>query len=216
VNEQGIWDSVTGGSHTRLWLDMAMKRVVQALSDTVGQPIYYSALRAETAPVAELVERIGEPEAKTVGVQLQIKGDARGQALLLFSWESALRLVDLLMEVPPGTTVNVGFAERTALAEIGNLALAHFLNALVAYSQLPRRLQPSPSNVLVDALETILRLALMPVTIAGDDPLVIEAMFSNVAGTAQIHFLVLPEQIGRQRPDMFTTKSPGGRASRRA
>ena len=207
---------MTGGSHARLWLDMAMKRVTQALSDTVGQPIHHRALRAEVVPVAGVAGRIGDPKARTVGVQLQIKGDARGQALLLFPWEGALRLVDLLMEVPPGTTSDVGFAERTALAEVGNLAVAHFLNALVAYSQQPRRLQPSPSNVLVDTLEAILRLALMPVTIRGDDPLVIETILSNTGGTVQIHFLILPEQQARQRPDVSATRSPSAHALRRA
>jgi chemotaxis protein CheC len=216
MNEQEIWDSVTGGSHARLWLDMAMKRVTQALSDTVGEPFHHGALRAEAVPVAGIAERIGDPKAKTVGVQLQIKGDARGQALLLFPWESALRLVELLMEVPPRTTSDVGFAERTALAEVGNLSVAHFLNALVAYLAQPRRLQPSPSSVLVDTLEAILRLALMPVAIRGDDPLVIETILANAGGTIQIHFLLLPEQTGRQGPDMAATRGPGARAFRRA
>ena len=159
MNEQDIWDGVIGGAHARLWQDIAMKRVAQVLSDTVGQSIYHRALRTETVPIAKLSERIGDPKAKTVCVQLQIGGDARGQALLLLSWESALRLVDLLMGEPLGTTPNVGFAERTALAEIGNLAVAHFGNALVAYLQQPRRLQPSSPNVLVDSLEAILRKA---------------------------------------------------------
>ena len=208
MNEQSVWEKVVGGAHARLWLDMAMKRVTQALSDTVGQPIHYSALRAETTPVARIGKRIGGPEAKVVGVQLHIKGDARGQALLLFPWAGALRMVDLLTEVAPGTTSDVGFAERTALAEVGNLATAHFLNALVAYMQQPIRLQPEPSNVLVDTQEAILRLALMPVAIRGDDPLVIETTLGNAGGTIQIHFLIVPEWTGKQRSDMSTAGGP--------
>jgi chemotaxis protein CheC len=216
MNGQEIWDGVVEGTHAQLWQNMAMKRVAQALSDTIGQSVHHSAVRAEAIPVAKFAERIGDPKAKTVGVQLRISGDACGQALLFFPWESALKLVDLLMEVPPGTTTNVGFAERTALAEVGNLALAHFLNALVAYSKQPRRLQPSPSNVLVDTLEAILRLALMPVTIRGNDPVVIETTLSNGGGTVQIHFLILPEQTGQQRSGLSASKNPGAHTSRRA
>ncbi len=215
MDEQGIWDSIVGDPYARLRLDMALKHVARALSDTVGQPIYHSALRAETTSVARLAERIGDPRAKTVGVQLQIKGDARGQALLLFPWEGALRLVDHLMEVPLGTTSDVRFEERTALAEVGNLAVAHFLNALVSYSQLPKRLQPLPSDVLVDTLETILRLALMPLTIRGNDPLVIETILSDAGGKARIYFLILPEQAARQGPAVSGSRSPDARALRR-
>lgn len=216
MNEQAVWEKVIGGSHAHLWLDMAMKRVTKALSDIVGQPIQHSVLRAEATPVANIGGRIGPSTAKTVGVQLQIKGDARGQALLLFPWESALRVVDLLMGSSLGTTSNIGFAERTALAEAGNLAVAHFLNALVAYSQEPIRLQPSPSNVLVDTQEAILRLALMPIAIRGDDPLVIETTLGNAEGTVQIHFLIVPGWTERQRSDGHAARGPGSRTVGRA
>jgi chemotaxis protein CheY-P-specific phosphatase CheC len=195
MSGQSLWPILVSGPHARLWLDMAVKRAAQALSDTAGQLFLCDLVQVGTSPIAGMAKRIGDPEAKTVGVQLEIKGDACGRALLLVPWDSALNLVDLLTEVPPGTTSDVRFAERTALEEVGNLALAHFLNAVVAFSPEPRRLQPSPANVMVDTLENILRLALMPSIIRGTDPLIIEAILANTGKTVQMRFLILPDYV---------------------
>ena len=69
--------------------------------------------------MTEIVQRAGDPKGKAASVRLEIHGDAKGQALLLLPWHSALRLMDLLMETPLGTTTDIRFEERTALAEVG-------------------------------------------------------------------------------------------------
>jgi len=43
----------------------------------------------------------------TTGARLLIDGDLRGQALLILSLKSALNLVDLLLEEPLGTAVQL-------------------------------------------------------------------------------------------------------------
>ena len=198
--QQEIWTRLTQGAQPNPWLNLAMSRVARALSDVVGEPIRHGALRIGTVPVPEIARRAGDPKEKAAGVRLEIHGDAKGQALLLLPWPSALRLMDFLMEVPPGTTTDIRFAERTALAEVGNLALAHFLNAVVASEQMPHRLQPTSPSVLIDTLEKVLQLALMSVTIRGNDPLIIETVFEDTMRAIQIRFWVLPDQAQRPRP----------------
>ena len=197
--QQEIWTRLTQGAQPNPWLNMAMDRVARALSDVVGEPIHHRALRVGTASVPEIVQRAGDPRKKAAGIRLGIHGDAKGQALLLLSWHSVLRLMDLLVQVPPGTTTDIRFAERTALAEVGNLVLAHFLNAVVASEQMPKRLQPTSPSVLIDTVEKILQLALMSVTIRGDDPLIIETIFEDATGAVRIRFWVLPDQAQNQR-----------------
>jgi chemotaxis protein CheC len=177
---------------------MAMERVSRSLSETMGQPIRHDAPRIETVPLASVASRIGDPGQRVVGVYLQIKGDAGGQALLVFSWDSALQFVDLMMGETPGTTSDVGFTERSVLAETGNLALTAFLNALAAWESLPQRLLPSTPDVLVDKLERVLNLALISAG-RGDDVLIVETVLRDDRAGVQAHFWVLPRLLGKRQ-----------------
>jgi chemotaxis protein CheC len=181
-----------------------MEQVSRGLSGTIGQPIRHDAPRVETVPVARAAARIGDPGDKAVAIHLQIKGDARGQALLLLSWASALRFVDLMMGEAPGTSSNVGYAERSVLAEAGNLALTAFLNALATSARLPLRLLPSPPDVVVDDLERIMNLALVSAAARGDDVLIIETVLRENRTGVQAHFWVLPH-----RATHYETRWPG-------
>ena len=138
-----------------------------------------------------------------MAVYLQIKGDARGQALLIFSWASALKFVDLMMDATPGTASNVGYTERSVLAEAGNLAVTAFLNALAASARLPLRLQPSPPDVLVDDLERVLNLALMPIASRKDDVLIIETVLRHDRAGVQAHFWVLPHPTAKREEERW-------------
>jgi chemotaxis protein CheC len=146
--------------------------------------------------VANAASRIGNPEERSVGVYMQIKGDARGQALLILSWDNALKLVDLMMDATPGTASNVGYTERSVLAEAGNLTLTSFLNALATWESLPQRLQPSPPDVLVDKLARVLNLALVSAA-REDKALVIETVLRDDRAGVQAHFWVLPHRATR-------------------
>ena len=156
-----VWDSLTAAPHASYKLNMATSRVSHSLSETIGQPIRNDATRVATVPVASVASRLGNPTETAVGVGLQITGDAQGQALLILSWTHALKLVDLMIGEDPGTTANIGFEERSALAEAGNLALTSFLNALATSCSLPLRLLPSTPDVIVDRRERIVQLFLI-------------------------------------------------------
>jgi hypothetical protein len=80
---------------------------------------------------------------------------------------------------------------------VGNLAVAQFLNAVVASSRAPHRLQPSTPNVMVDELATILRLAVMPMMAWGADLVIVETVLRNVDANVEIRFWVLPDLAAR-------------------
>jgi chemotaxis protein CheY-P-specific phosphatase CheC len=116
-----------------------------------------------------------------------------GQALLLLSENSALSLVDWIMDKPPGTAKNLGLMERSALGEFGNLAVSHFLNALVSFSRLPSRLQPSPPAVMVDMTSAILSLVAMPVSVKNDRLLIVRTDLRDTSNIVQARFWILPD-----------------------
>ncbi len=125
-------------------LQAAMHGAARGLSGLAGHPIHVTTLCLETVPVAQVATHAGDPETEVVGIYLMMEGDCSGQAILMLSLTSALNLADVLLNVPPGTSTHLGEMERSALAEVGNLMVSYFLNAVATFLKKPRQLQPSP------------------------------------------------------------------------
>ncbi len=186
------WHHLITGPLWKSMLYMMMQSVARGLSDMVGRTISNDAPRVETIPIAQVATRAGDPEMEVVSVYLNIEGDLRGRAILILPLSSALKLVDLLMDAPPGTTTSAGLVEQSALAEVGNLTVSYFLNAVAAFTKIPKQLRPSPPFVVVDALGAVLELIAMPMAGLSEDLLIIETAFRDVKGTVQARFWVLP------------------------
>lgn len=193
MNEQmGIWERLIAEPHSGALLNVAMGRVSRALSDLVGCSIRHGSLQVETVPIARIAIHLGDPEREMVGVYLHMHGDGRGQALLVLSTDSALRLVDL-MGVPQGTAVGIGLDERAALAEFGNVALSHLVNAVVSFADAPMQIRPSPPAVVVDMQGAIASLTAIPVAATSDEVMIIETVLSDATQAVQVRFWVLPD-----------------------
>jgi chemotaxis protein CheC len=127
-----------------------------------------------------------------VGVYLQMYGDGRGQALFLLSPDSALSLVDL-MGVTRGTPPGIGLDGKAALAEFGNVALSHLVNAVVSFADAPVQIRPSPPAVVVDMQGATASLTAIPVAATSDEVVIIETVLSDATQAIQARFWVLPD-----------------------
>ena len=194
ANEQlATWKNLIVGPRAGRWLNIAIERVARTLSQVVNQTIHHTVPQMDTVPIDQIATYGGDPEAKMVGIYLQIHGDMFGQALLLLSESHALSLVDWMLNQRRGTATNLGLMERSTLGEFGNLAVSHFLNALVSFSRLPSRLQPSPPAVMVDMTSSILSLVAMPVSIKNDNLLIIKTDLRDASNIIQVHFWIFPD-----------------------
>jgi len=199
MDEQtAIWNRLISGPRAESLLDIVMWRVACGLSSMVGRTISNDTSRVERVPIAQVATRAGDPETEMIGVYLVIKSGLRGQAILILPLTSALNLVDLLMEAPPGTATDLGLMERSALGEVGNLMVSYFLSAVADLSGKPRLLRPSPPAVMVDMLGAILDVIVTPVAAVRDDLLIVETAFKDAQGTAQARFWVLPDPVKLQ------------------
>lgn len=195
-------------------LQTAMSDAASNLSGLIGRPIHIDVLQIEAVPLGDVVTHVGAPESEIIGVYLVIDGDLNGQAILMFHPPAARRLVDLLLGMPAGATSELGEMERSALAEVGNVTVAGFVNAVCNRTELAARL--SPPAVVVDMLGAILNSAVVvPVSVAsageagiGDEVLIVETVFTErpdgdsrrgaqetiVQDTAvRAHFWILPQ-----------------------
>jgi chemotaxis protein CheC len=189
-----VWDSLINGPRSHDALRTVMWRVACGLSNMVGRTISNGEPRVETVPLADVPVRAGGPEAEMVGIYLLIERGLRGQAIIILPLANALGLADLLMGNPPGTATYLGQVERSALAEVGNMALSYSLNAVAAHAgDIDDLLRPSPPAVMVDMLGAILNVVVTPVAVVRDDLVIIEAELNDARDTVQARFWVLPD-----------------------
>lgn len=170
-----------------------MKRVARGLSDMVGQTITSDTPQVKKMVASQFATRARAAEEEVIGIYLKMEGGLSGRAILMLPRLFALNLTDLLMELPQGTTTELGSIGRSALAEVGNLTLSHFLNAVASFIGESEMLRPSPPIVIVDMLDTILNMAITHAVITNKDLFVIETVFTNAAKTLKFRFWVLPK-----------------------
>ncbi len=187
-------------------LHTAVASAARGLADFVGRPIHLSTFQVEAVPVARITRYAGDPEAGMVGIYLLLEGDLRGQAILIMPLDSARALASVLVDTLPDTANVLGDLERSALAEVGNVMVSYFLNAVAGFLRRPRPLYPSPPAVMVDMLGAILDVVAAPAATESDNLLIVACglsmgrmeshqRVSMQQSAMQVHFWVLPDTV---------------------
>lgn len=169
----------------------AVANISRGLSEMFGGDVTVTALHVRTVPLNEVSQLIGDPEKEVVGIYLVAEGDMTGQMLLLFEYQAALHLCDMLLEEPPGTTVALGEMETSALAEVGNIVGSFFLNSLADNTGL--RVQVSPPGVLWDMAGAAVDVAVVEIAMTADEALLIDANFTYRGENLPAWFLAFPD-----------------------
>ena len=139
---------------------------------------------------------LGSPENDAVGIYLRVEGDISGQIMLILPYDKALEIVDLLFEQPFGTTKQLGQMERSALAEVGNMTGAFFLNAISEITGINAR--PTPPAVMVDMVGAILDVIIATMgqvdhSVFDDKVLMFQSNFSIGNRETKANFWIIPD-----------------------
>lgn len=175
------------------WIACAEKGIANAisgLSRMVGQEAEIISLGARKVAAKEAAGLLGGPEVNTIGIYLGIDGCATGHLMLVYNPKTALQLVDMLMEVEPGSTKSLGDMERSALGEIGNIMGSYFVNAVADTTDL--RLQISPPAVMIDMAGAILDAILAEIMRETNQIVVVETTFDIRNRQVDGMFFVFP------------------------
>ena len=164
---------------------------VMGLSQMTGQNITVSDPTVTLVPLNQIANLLGGPENEAVGVYLRAEGQMSGQIMLIFPYERALKLVDLLLDEPEGTTQHLGSYERSALAEVGNLTGSFFINSIASMLGLEAR--PTPPAVMVDMVGAILDVIIATAAGVSEHVLMIRATFMQGEREAEANFWVIPD-----------------------
>jgi chemotaxis protein CheC len=166
----------------------------RALSSMTTGGIRLQAPRLEFLPLNVVPGIAGGPEVVVVAVYLGIEGDLNGHLMLLFTHDTALRVVDMLLEAPPGTTTTLDEIGVSALAETGNVCGSSFLNALSDRTGL--KIVPTTPVVVTDMAGAILQSVVTELYLNGDEVLMVETAFNREMPG---HFLLMPDQDSMAR-----------------
>lgn len=168
-----------------------IRSAAAGLSGMLGKAVVVSEPRVRLVPLTDIPTLLGGPEVEAVGIYLQICGGWVGQIMLIMPHDKALELVDLLMELPPGTTDQLGKLERSALAEVGNLTGSFFLNAVA--QRLGLDIRPSPPAVMVDMVGAILDIVAAVSGGVAEHVLMLEGSFLRQSREVAVDFWVIPD-----------------------
>jgi chemotaxis protein CheC len=200
-----IWADVIKDTSREGLLYQAMAHVADDLTTLTGRLLEINSLVIETIPLKNLAGVAADAEMEAVGIYLLLTDEAlSGEAVIILSPADAMRLVDWLLEEPPGTTTQLDTLEHSALAEFGNQALSSFLNTLADSTGMTLRL--SPPGVMVDVIGAIFEAVAMSAAALSDEVLVIKTEFVNDERSLTVQFWVIPDFISPVTPVSTATK----------
>ena len=164
-----------------------------ALSTMTGGTIMISVPQINVARLEEVPPQISAPEEPVAAVLMHMLGDLTGRTLLVFPKPTALRLAELMLRRPQGSSRELGELEQSAIKEAGNILSGAYMNALSDFMGL--MLLPSPPSLAVDMSAAVLTTAYLQFGTDKDYVFCIESEFfmKDLNEHLRGFFLLLPD-----------------------
>ncbi len=180
-----------------------VRSAASGFSGMIGRKIQVGKPTGRLVPILSIPEVVGGLDDDAVGIYLRFDGDLIGQIMMIVPDQKAMELVDLLMDLPPGTTQHLGHLERSALGELGNLCASFFLNAIA--KKVDASLRPTPPAVMVDMVGAILDIVVATTGGVSEQALLMQANFMDGDRCVRADFWVIPDMNALQT--LFDKKS---------
>lgn len=169
-----------------------------ALSQMTGGTIMIKVPAICLASLEELPAQFSPHEEPVAAVMMHMLGDLSGRTLLVFPKPTVLRLAELMLRRPVGSSVAFSELESSAIKETGNILSGAYMNALGDF--LGMLLLPSPPTLVIDMSAAVLSSAAGEFAQDPDSVLCVESEFllreSDL--TLRGYFLLLPDPASLQ------------------
>ena len=169
-----------------------------ALSQMTGSTIMIKVPSITVASIEDLPAQIAPSEEPVAAVLMHMLGDLSGRTLLVFPRPTVMRLVELMLRRPVGSSMELGEMEASAIKEAGNILSGAYMNALSDF--LGMMLLPSPPTLVVDLSTAVISSALAEFSADPDAILCVENefMLTELQHTLRGFFLLLPDPVSLQ------------------
>src|SRR5215218_8016678 len=169
-----------------------------ALSTMTGGTIMISVPTINISRLEEVPPQISGPEEPVAAVLMNMLGDLTGRTLLVFPKPTALRLSELMLRRPAGSSTTLGELEQSAIKECGNILSGAYMNALSDFMGM--MLLPSPPSLAVDMSTAVLTTAYLQFGSDKDYVFCVESEFlmGGLDERMRGFFLLLPDPASLQ------------------
>jgi chemotaxis protein CheC len=169
-----------------------------ALSAMTGDTIMISVPTINIAPLEEVPPQLAEADEPVAAVLMNMMGDLTGRTLLVFPQATAIRLSELMLRRPAGSSKGLGELEQSAIKEAGNILSGAYMNALSDFMGL--MLLPSPPSLAVDMSSAVLTTAYLQFGTDRDLVFCVESEFYMQELNERLRgfFLLLPDVASLQ------------------
>ena len=169
-----------------------------ALSQMTHNTIMISVPTINIARLEDVPPQVTDPEEPVAAVLMHMLGDLSGRTLLVFPKPTAIRLSELMLRRPAGSSKDLGELEQSAIKEAGNILSGAYMNALSDFMGL--MLLPSPPSLAVDMSHAVLTTAYLQFGSERDLVFCIETQFymNEMQEFLRGFFLLLPDMASLQ------------------
>jgi chemotaxis protein CheC len=169
-----------------------------ALSQMTGSTIMISVPTINISSLEDVPTQLSEPEEPIAAVLMHMLGDLTGRTLLVFPRPTAMRLAELMLRRPSGSSREMGALEQSAIKEAGNILSGAYMNALSDFMGL--MLLPSPPSLAIDMSSAILSTAFLQFGTDRDHVFYVESQFFLQEQNEHLRgfFLLLPDLASLQ------------------
>jgi chemotaxis protein CheC len=168
-----------------------VRQAADAISVMSSSDVRIDVISAGVSPTARLSEFAGNPEDLVVGVYIRVAGEVPGHALLVFPYEGALDLVDILQGQPSSTTERLDAMAESVIQEAGNIVTGSYLKALSDF--FGWTLLPSPPSFAVDMAAAVIDSVLLNTGHFDEETISIVTKFTGRKRSMRGFFLYIPE-----------------------
>lgn len=169
-----------------------------ALSQMIGGTIMISVPTINVARLEDVPPQVAAPEEPVAAVLMHMMGDLTGRTLLVFPKKTAIRLAELMLRRPPGSSSDFNEMEQSALKEAGNILSSAYMNALSDFMGM--MLLPSPPSLAMDMSAAVLTSVYLQFGTDKDYVFCVESEFTMVDAGERLRgfFLLLPDPASLQ------------------
>ena len=169
-----------------------------ALSQMINSTIMISVPTINVSRLEEVPPQISAPEEPVAAVLMHMLGDLTGRTLLVLPKPTAVRLAELMLRRPQGSSIDLGEMEQSAIKEAGNILSSAYMNALSDFMGM--MLLPSPPSLAVDMSTAVLTTAYLQFGSDRDYVFCVESEFymTDVEEKLRGFFLLLPDPASLQ------------------
>ena len=169
-----------------------------ALSQLTGTTIMIKVPSITVASLDELPSQFTPAEEPVAAILMHMLGDLTGRTMLVFPKPTVMRLAELMLRRPVGSSTAFSELETSAIKEAGNILSGAYMNALSDF--LGMLLLPSPPSLVIDMSSAVLASAAGGAVADPDAILCVESEFQLMETQQSLRgfFLLLPDPASLQ------------------